>query len=206
MKALGMRLAARVDRLAVRERLFLFVALMAIVVALTDFLVLEPTRQRHRALTQQFDVQAQELQRLREELGGLAKETEALRPLSDALAQVEAQIAGIERARQAQNGASTDTSLTQVLGHFLRQQPGLSLVRTATLDDGEAGAPPARPAPATDRHGVELIVAGPYHELARYVRTLESAMPRLRWGPLHIDATRQPPEMRLQVYLWGQHP
>lgn len=206
MKALGVRLAARIDRLAVRERLFLFVAVMAILVALADFLLLEPTRKRHQALTQQFDVQAQELLRLREELGGLAKETEALRPLSDALAQVEAQIADIERARGLQNDASAGPSLTQVLGHFLRQQPGLSLVRTATLHDGEAGQAPARPAAAADRRGVELVVAGPYHELTRYVRTLESGMPPLRWGPLQIDATRQPPEMRLQVYLWSQHP
>jgi MSHA biogenesis protein MshJ len=40
----------------------------------------------------------------------------------------------------------------------------------------------------------------------RYVKTLEMAMPSLRWGALQIKGDLQPPELSLQVYVVGVQP
>ena len=49
-------------------------------------------------------------------------------------------------------------------------------------------------------------MAGSYAELTRYVRTLENALPTLRWGSLQLKATKETPEMTLQVYVVGVPP
>ena len=40
----------------------------------------------------------------------------------------------------------------------------------------------------------------------RYVRTLENALPTLRWGTLQLKTTKQAPELTLQVYVVGVPP
>ena len=59
---------------------------------------------------------------------------------------------------------------------------------------------------AAPRTGQELTISGPYADLVRYVRTLETAMPDLRWGPVQLKADLQPPELTLQVFLAGGQP
>jgi hypothetical protein len=56
------------------------------------------------------------------------------------------------------------------------------------------------------KRGLELKVAGSYAQLARYVQTLENALPTLRWGSLQITVGKQTPEMTLQVYVVGVSP
>ena len=51
-----------------------------------------------------------------------------------------------------------------------------------------------------------MKVAGPYAELVRYVKNLESALPALRWGALRLQSDKQPPELTLQVYVVGVRP
>ena len=60
--------------------------------------------------------------------------------------------------------------------------------------------------PVLLRRGLELSVSGSYAELVRYVNTLESALPTLRWGTLHLKSAKQPPELTLQVFVVGAPP
>ena len=82
-------------------------------------------------------------------------------------------------------------------------------MRTATLDasgQGMAGSSDLQALASVfgvKRQGLELTVAGNYHELARYVQTLERALPALRWGPMRMNSERQPAELTLQVWLLG---
>ena len=115
--------------------------------------------------------------------------------------------AGIGAVSAGPSGSST--SLPDVLRHFLRRYPALSLVRTGNLAADAAiaatAATAARPG-AVSRQGQELTVAGPYADLVRFVQTLETAMPDLRWGQLKLQAEQQPPELTLQVFLVGVRP
>ena len=40
----------------------------------------------------------------------------------------------------------------------------------------------------------------------RYVKTLENALPSLRWGAMHLKSDQQPPELSLLVYVVGAQP
>jgi MSHA biogenesis protein MshJ len=48
-----------------------------------------------------------------------------------------------------------------------------------------------------------LRVAGPYPSLIRYVKSLETALPQLRWGEMQLKANKTPPELTLTVYVLG---
>ena len=53
------------------------------------------------------------------------------------------------------------------------------------------------------RQTLELRVAGSYADLTRYISTLENALPTLRWGQLQLKATRQQPELTVELILLG---
>jgi MSHA biogenesis protein MshJ len=95
-------------------------------------------------------------------------------------------------------------AIEQALVQFLRRQEGLTLLSTGTVKQDAPAAPATgASAPALSRRGLELSVSGSYAELVRYVKTLENALPTLRWGTLQLKATKQPPELTLQVYVVG---
>jgi MSHA biogenesis protein MshJ len=205
MKRWWTPLAARIDALSLRERVFLFLTLIVLAMLLANVLWLAPAQALHQQVTQRFAAQDAELQRLRDELKSSGGETgpgqqvrEELRQVSERLAAVNQEIAQMPLVK------ADETPLTRVLVHFLRRHEGLVLVRTATL------APDVRSAQGATagvtRQGLELTVAGPYHELTRYVQTLERALPALRWGTMRMNSERQPAELTLQVWLLGATP
>ena len=207
-------LATRIDALSLRERVFLFVSLLVVLVALADRLWVAPAQVRHKQTTQNFTAQGIELQRLRDEVRQTATRPDPVKLLQDELAQVGAQVTTADQeiaALSASNSAAG--TLADVLVHFLRRHRGLTLVRTTNLgadSSAVAGAVvnlsvPARPT-ALVRRGLELTVAGPYAELVKYVQALEAAMPQMRWGKLTLTAGSQPPELTLQVYVMESQP
>jgi MSHA biogenesis protein MshJ len=104
-----------------------------------------------------------------------------------------------------------------LLQKLLVRHRGLSLVSLTTLPPQPliAPAPPDKPGtaqPAADakppaagsniyRHGIEIKVAGSYHDLLAYVAELESGAQKLLWGGMQL-AVRQHPvsELTLTVY------
>lgn len=207
MKAWWTRLAARIDALSLRERVFLFATLLILSMLLAEALWLGPTQTLHRQLTQRVAAQAGEVQRLQQELDGMGLQSGPGQQVRDELAQVRERLDQVNREiAQLPQGQADDTPLTKVLVHFLRRHEGLVLVRTATLGaEGSTAQGSASELPLT-RQGLELTVAGSYHELARYVQTLERALPALRWGTMRMNSERQPAELTLQVWLLGATP
>jgi MSHA biogenesis protein MshJ len=197
-------ISARVDALSLRERVFLFVTLLVLCMLMANVLWLTPAQQQHRQLTQRFAAQDVELQTLREELKNTSGETgeaklkrEQLAQMRERLAAVNAEIAATPQAREG------ETPLARVLVHFLRRHEGLVLVRTATLAPENRSAQAAGEVTGLRRQGLELTVAGPYGELARYVQTLERALPALRWGTMKMNSEQLPAQLTLQVWLVG---
>lgn len=208
MKAWWTKLAARIDALSLRERVFLFATLIILSMLLAEALWLGPTQALHRQLTQRVAAQAGEVQRLQQELDGLGVQTGPGQQVRDELAQVRARLDQVNREiAQLPQGQADGTPLTKVLVHFLRRHEGLVLVRTATLESSGSGdAQALESVLGVRRQGLELTVAGSYHELARYVQTLERALPALRWGTMRMNSERQPAELTLQVWLLGDTP
>lgn len=196
-------LAARIDALSLRERVFLFASLLVISLLLADLLWLSPAQVLHHQLTQRFAAQSTELQRLRDELKSSGAETGPGMLMREELAQIQERLAVVnQEIAQMPMSKEDETPLSRVLVHFLRRHEGLVLVRTATLSPDSRSAQGAEAA-GVRRQGLELTVAGPYAELTRYVQTLERALPALRWGTMKMVSDNRPAHLTLQVWLVG---
>ena len=214
MKQQWQKLALRVDAMQLRERVFLFLAILICALALADTVWLSPAQLVNKQAKLRFAAQGTELQRLRDELKSVAQPVDASKVVRDQIAEANLRLDAINQdiravAPQAEGGPAIEQALVQ----FLRRQEGLTLIRTATLAQ-DAVSPKATTTPAANtaapavlsRRGLELSVSGSYAELVRYVRTLENALPTMRWGNLHIKTTKQAPELTLQVYVVGVPP
>ncbi len=205
MKNSWKRIAARIDALSLRERAFLFLSIVAVCLALADQLWTAPAQAAYQQLKQKIASDNVELQRLREELKANPPQPDPARAGQDELLQLKAGIAAAERDIAAL-GVSSDPALTlpDAMVHLLRRYAGLTLVRVSspTTDVPRGASLVASDASsAAPRRGLELTVSGPYAELVRYLQTLESALPALRWGTLKLAAAQQPPELTVQVFL-----
>lgn len=136
--------------------------------------------------------------------------------LQQELAAADRDIRGFDRALVSPEQAP---ALLQTL---LARHRGLALVSLTTLppqplvappppskDDGKAAAA-ARAAPAGSniyRHGIEIRIAGSYHDLLAYVSELEGGPQKLLWGGMQL-AVRQYPvsELTLTVYTFSLDP
>lgn len=202
--------AARIDALSLRERAFLFVSVIACCMALADVVWLSPAQMAHKQVKQRFDAQGAELDRLRGDLKTMAQPVDASKVVRDDLQkeadQLEAVNQDIKTLVPITDGGP---ALEQVLVQFLRRHEGLTLLSVGTLAKEPASTPGATagavPVGLT-KQGMELKVSGPYPELVRYVKTLESALPSLRWGMMQLKSGKQPPELTLQVYVVGALP
>ena len=197
MKALWLQHTARIDALSLRERAFLFISVLAVCMALADVLWLSPAQQAHQQIRQRVAAQGAELLRLRAELQSSAQPVDASKVVHDDIAAAHAQLDAINQdiATKVPTAAS-GLAMEQVLVQFLRKQEGLTLLSTGTIP---VDAPTALP--GLLKRGMELRVTGPYPELVRYVKTLENALPALRWGALQLKSDKQPPELTMQVYV-----
>ena len=213
MKQQWQQLALRIDAMQLRERIFLFLTIVISCLALADTVWLSPAQLAHKQATVRLAAQGVDLQRLRDELKAVAQPVDASKAVRDQIAEANLRLAAINQeiqavAPHAQGGPAIEQALVQ----FLRRQEGLTLLKTETLKQDTPS--PAAPAPTAgttapavlSRRGIELSISGSYAELVRYVRTLENALPTLRWGTLQLKTTKQAPELTLKVYVVGVPP
>lgn len=209
MKQLWSNLVARLDGLSRRERLILFFVVLSSCVALVDTVWLSPAQQVYNQMTKSLAKQSAELTGLRDAVRATPKPDDTNRSLREQVAQTRLQMDQVNQdILKLLPGADATTPLARVLVHLLRRHEGLTLVRTVALAPEVAGpgnknGAGSLPAGLT-RQGVELTVSGPYADLTRYVATLESTLPYVRWGGLTLAADKGPPVLTLQLFLIGE--
>lgn len=204
-KAWWTRQAARLDAMSLRERMFLFFSVLLVLLATTDVLWLTPAQASYKLAQQNHAAQNADLVRLRAELASLAHPVDLSAPLREQLAASEQRIASLRQEIEALAPASAagGHALESVLLQFLKPRPGLRLVSSGTMaGEDKAASPPA----GLVRRGLQLRVAGSYAELSRYVKSLEQALPQLRWGAMELVVKQQQPELHLQVFVLEVRP
>lgn len=206
---------ARIDALSLRERAFLFLSVLAAGMALVDVLWLSPAQVAHQQLTQRFEKQNTELQRLRDALKSVARPVDKNQTLHSELADINQRLETVNQSlKEATLAPAQVTRLEQVLVQLLRRQEGLTLVLTSAVAPEAATTKAAQGAaaggattpPGLTRQGVELTVSGSYAELTRYVQTLETTLPNVRWGVMKLRSDKLPPQLTLQLFLVGVAP
>ncbi len=229
MKQLWNRAAERIDALSLRERVLVFATAMALLLALSYSLLIDPQMSAQKRLASTVAQKQAEIKGMEAQITAIATSRaadpdralrERLAEVRKQLAEVESQIAGEERKFTAPE------QMRSVIEEMLARNRAVHLVAMKTLPTttlaearaesgkAEASKPAAKPAEAPKsgerlvyRHGMEVTVAGGYLDLLRYLRDLEQLRTQLYWGSLEIDATRYPRHtMKIVVYTLSLDP
>lgn len=220
MKRVWEKIAKRVDAATLRERGLIFVALVALVVALADTVLIDPEFTRQKRLNREIAQRQGDIAALQVQLNKLiaVRQVDPDRANRDRLARIRGEIKALEeRLNEQQRRFTRPEQMRSVLEEMLGRNRKVSLVDMKTLQlapiaeaRAAAAAPPSKPAatkPAAPlerqvyRHGVELTVAGPYLDLLAYVSDLEKLPMQLYWGGAEMSAATYPVvTLKLTVY------
>lgn len=200
-------LAARFDRLSLRERILTTAAVLAVLIALFDSLLLQRLEARRTQLGQQLTAIVAAINGTdadgTDAGASLQRATSLVASLSQATAQLHSQSAGLIPPQR----------MTQVIHDVLSRQRGVTLVSLQSLPpyaliDGppadDPSQPPAAqtsaaPAPAVAGtsdgpyvHSVELVLQGRYLDVLAYLQAVEGLPWHFYWQSLELDATHYP--------------
>lgn len=228
LKIYWKNLANRIDALSMRERIMVFIALVAVVITLLNTLLITPQLNKQKQLAEQI-VQSQQatatMQTQMQELLKLGSSNPDL-PLQIKLAQL--------RDQAAQSGKNLDDikrklvapqQMPALLEDILRHNQDVHLIVLKTLPveilnakpeeqtatEGTTATTPAKPEKAIPsgnhiyKHGVEITVAGNYLDLTRYLSAVEALPWRMFWGKaaLKVDDDRTV-NLTLRLYTLSQ--
>ncbi len=216
------RQAKRIDTLSLRERAFLFLCVVAVLVLLFDNLVLSPQAARAKLRSDAQTQQATEISKLREQFISTSGSS-AGTPVAQLQRQLEAERNERHRLEDELRRVSAigpAEGLSALLQRVLSQQPGLVLERLTLLEDTPVSLPsaaastatagPALPASMPGMHwqGVQLQLQGSYRDTQRYLQALERELPTLRWGEMRLisGGPNEPPRLLAQIYLLKVQP
>jgi MSHA biogenesis protein MshJ len=208
-------LARRIDALSLRERVFLFLSLAMLMLALADQAVIAHSLQQQSRWNAQAAEAAAELSGLRGELtrlsGPNAQAQGEVATLQQALAHAQAErqalLSRLDGPAAAPGVRPAD--LPSLLAKVLKRHGRVNLVQLGTVASGEAAASAAlaaAPAAGLTRQGAQFSVSGSYADLQGFVAELETSLPGLRWGELQLRGAEPQPLLTVQVWLSGAAP
>lgn len=228
MRNLWLRYSERIDALSLRERVLVFAAAVAVLLAPVYVFLIEEQSKAEQRLSDGIARRQAELKTLESQLTKLAttRAADPDRPLRERLAEVRRQLAETEAAiAQEERKFTAPAQMKAVIAEMLARNPRVQLVAlrsvpTTTIAEARTveqrgGAQPAAAnpgaAPAGERlvyrHGLEVTVNGAYLDLLAYLRDLERLPTQLYWGALALDASRYPRHsMKLVVYTLSLDP
>jgi MSHA biogenesis protein MshJ len=208
MKAKLALLEARINKLAARERVILFVVISLAFGAIADTAFISPVLSAQREVSRKLPLQKVELDKLRAELQAMSATPKNTQDGGSESGQSTESLEDINSKIDRIVSAETNgVGLEEFLVQLLKKQDGLRLVNIQTmgpeLNNESSSSHEDGVKDGVSRDGVIFRVAGTYPNLIRYVKTLEGAMPNLRWGQMHLSTDKKTPELSLQVYLVG---
>lgn len=212
------RLAERIDRASLRERLLIFAGLAVLVLAIGDALLVQPEIARNKRLARELAQRQGDAAQLRQQIAQLAA-SQVHRPdvaMRERLLGVRREIEQVEQLIvEEQRRLARPEQMRALLQELLGRTRRVSLVEMRTVETTAAALPgtnakpaPAKPLPSKTpiervvyRHGMEIVVSGQYLDLLQYVTELERLPTRLYWGGAELDASGYP-VVRLKVNVY----
>lgn len=194
----------KIDALSPRERVILFLVLLAAIWAVVDALLLGPLDKARHAERDKLVAAAAQIAAAQDALTRRAGQSD---PARVALERLETSRRALDTrmhaAERMQSHLVAAKDMAQVLQGLLRNQPGLRLVTLVTPPPEAIGLPAnAKPADAAlFRQGVRLTLAGNYEALVRYMESLEKLPVGFYWSRAELDAGHHP-EIELTLTLY----
>ena len=190
-------LLARFDKLAIRERALVALAVLAGVVGLWDIVFMQPLRDERNGLTQELTSY--------NETAGSSQDADQADPHHAAIMR----LSELQTQSQAIDTQLTSTAagfvpapkMVEVLHDVLSQQHGLKLISIRNLPVASLVPPAADTEGAAPYvHPIELVIEGEYGDVLNYLQALEALPWRFRWKTLDLT-TKQYPVNRVRLEL-----
>lgn len=202
MKEQWRKIADRIDALALRERVMVFVMMVVIFITPINLFLLDPLRANQKNLVKERAARQQEIDALQAQLMGVAStvqidpDAENRKRLRELKRKIDELEVPVETAQQSLVSSEKRAFL---LGELLAQNPRLRLVSMKTLPATTALENKADPSKKGSvgtslvyRHGVQMVVEGNYHDLLQYLVTLEKLPWRVVWGAADLKVDEYP--------------
>jgi MSHA biogenesis protein MshJ len=196
------KLQQSVDRLNVRERLFVLAAALVVLGGLWEALLAAPLERRERAATERIATLTTNLDRLNESIavtaGGMS---EGMPHELDRLEALRARVMeGDEAVRVYTSDLIDPKQMRLVLEELIRRQSGLTLVKATNLEvrplfeepAPEDAAQAAGDAPKLYRHTLVLTLRGRFLDCLAYLEAVERLPWHLYWARLDFATDEYP--------------
>ena len=196
-------LNTRVSGMSPRERAFIFVALLVVVLALAQTLIVDPLQFRKSGADARVLAAESALQQIEQQqqllTGPGARDPDQV--AKDKLTEHEARLSTLNAEIEThERSLIPPAKMTAVLKDVVRDGSGIKVVGIKTLsplpvalEGAVDGAPPG-----FYRHGFEVTVKGSYAALVTYLSRLEALPWRLNWVEVSLD-TADRPELTLTL-------
>lgn len=190
-------MGARIGMMSLRERVFIFAALLVVILALVQTLLIDAGQLRKQQANGRVQVAEEALVQIGELRQQLEREAghnpdQAAR---ETLAAQEAHLAALNaELDRLQRSLIPPERMNQVLKNVVQTQSGIRIVGFKTLDPQPVALPDAAEGtpPGFYRHGFEVRVSGRYSDLVAYLERLEALPWRLNWIEASLDAAARP--------------
>lgn len=216
MKQYWEKFCAKVDDLALRERVLIFAAAAFLLVALVNAFFLDPLLAQQKKLSAQVVQQQEKMKEIQAQIEAIlqAKKGDAVSPERLRLSQLRQQIAeGDAYLQSSRERLVQPEKMAGLLEQVLNRNGHLQLVNLQTLavtpliekmeDDPNAPHTSADMAPERQvfKHGVQITVRGNYLDLMQYLAALEKLPVQMFWGMAKMNVVQHPDaELTLTIY------
>ncbi|MDP2431633.1 MAG: hypothetical protein Q8O33_06345 [Pseudomonadota bacterium] len=203
MKQLAVYLE-KIDALTPRERVILFLLLLAGLWAVVDGALLGSLDKSRLAEQEKLAAATAQIAAAQDALTRRANRIDPARAVQERLETARKALeARMNDVGQQQNRLVAAKDMAQVLQGLLRNQPGLRLGNLKTLAPEPLGLPAnAKPEEAAlFRQGVRITLVGGYANLVHYMESLEKLPVGFYWSRAELDASHHP-EIELTLTLY----
>lgn len=196
-------LSSRLEALTLRERILVTLAIVFVLVALLNVLLLEPLRNKHKQAVEQINQQRDQLRDASTKFAELlqARRGNVQEPVHDQIAQLRQQLSdGSGYLRSWSERLVPPERIAVLLEQVLGNNTKLQLVKLDTLPVVPLFNAKGKDGLATGtsqeqqifKHGVEISVRGGYAELVQYLTTLEHLPAQMYWGRVKLNVEQYP--------------
>jgi MSHA biogenesis protein MshJ len=191
-------LFARYEALTLRERAFVSIAILGLLVASWDSLLMQPLRLERGALEAELASASA--------FGVTPQSADASDPRQVSMrraGELQTQVQGLDaQLASTASGFVSSKRMIEVLHDMLDRQGRLSLVSMRNLPVTGLIAPtdPAAPARPPYVHAIEIVIDGQYADILDYLSALEALPWKFRWTSLDLS-TAGYPRNRVRIEL-----
>ncbi|HKC54069.1 MAG TPA: type II secretion system protein GspM [Burkholderiales bacterium] len=201
--------ADRLDAMSLRERVLIFLAVAAALVAIADSALFEPILQRQKANSQRIQQQDDEIRTMRAQVQAYAQARagDSANARRQRLEKHKLELAALDRELASrQSELVPPERMAKMLSEIVKRNPDIELVSLRTLPaagltqslTATSGSAPG--SPAIYRHGIEIAVSGSYLKMLTYVGQLERLPAKIMWGNMELQSAYPVVTLKITFY------